>query len=447
MATPQQVIADPNFLALAPPDKIHVLSTIDPNFASLSPSDQQHVVMQIGGSVADKARQHLASMKTGGDLPAGTYSVADLADPGPTSAVAAVAGQFGDAIKGAVTGAPRAILDAATGGHYSEQQGDANPFDAQANRTYEDTKNAHGVIDTAVSAAQDIPILGPEVTRAKHGDLGGILGDATLATAPGVLPRALRGAGALKESIGSTMDARALAEIQRLVDPEGKFPEQSAPLARQILDARQTIADPKAAVTAAAGDARAAANAPASPVDVPDVWNGPTPTQWHPDAKAVALSAKADALAQMGEALPETKPLNAGPRLVTAGKKAAVGLAGGAFPGAGPVVHAVAGAGGGLAAAIDVAKLARDVISSPQFRSWKAGAQSAFGKAIMWGDAGVAVKTASAADMEASGIDDPAYGAIAHLSNADLVHLYNGGRGIYIDPDGKTHPLTLAVQP
>lgn len=443
MATPQEIIADPKFLALSPDDRRHVLATVDPNFAALSPADQAHVVISFGGGQPDaaaKARQHLASIAAGTDVPRGAMQPAY----GPV-----VTDRGGNAlpIGGTAPGFTDRLKDAATSTKdFVEQMGSGDPVQmlgAGVNLISGQAKE----LDAASAAAKRpgvgskfeaaghlaagvLPGIGPASAKPAEdfvaGDLGAAAGGATALAAPSalahVLPPAVRGVAggaraagaAVGDAVGPAVRAAGDQLGVPLFDAEGKFTPQAEALVKELHDRGIKITDPKAQATAAA---EAIAK----------------------QAEDAGVTLKTNKVADMADALPATEPLNAGPRLAKAAVKGAAGAIVSQVPGVGHVAAELTG----LSAGLDLAKLAKDFSKTGAIRKWGSNTLAKWGNALRANDAGGLAAAASEGDQAAAGISDPAYGAVSHLGTEDLHAIYAGAPALYVDPDGKTHELNL----
>lgn len=395
-----------------------------------------------GPSIADTARQHLAGIAAGTDVPPGGMQPA-ASETVHTSAGDVTPGGaepgFGQRLKegtiGAVKGAGEFIGDIGSGDPlrmvHAVTHNVISPALHEADKAQEAfSRPGIGPKVEAIghAAAAALPGIGPAAAAPAEdfaaGNLSGAAGGATALAVPFAASAAAPRIGAAVRSAGEGLTEASVRAVAKLLDPEGKFPAQAEALAQSLNERGIKITDPKAQAGAAGAEVAQA-------------------------AEDAGVKVKSNKMADMADALPETEPLNAGKRLLSAGRKAAIGGAaaklGEMAGGHGGALAAEALAerfGGGIGqAGVEMSALARDVIAGKTFGKWKANTQAAFGRALMDGDVGSAVSTAAKADMALHGTDDEAYGAVSHLSQGDLMAIYNGGQAVYVDPSGKTIPL------
>lgn len=458
MATPQEIIADPNFLALSPDDRRHVLATVDPIFAALSPSDQTHVVTSFGGGqpdAASKARQHLASIAAGADVPHGAMQPANPDEPlsAWTNAAQQPTDKAGNPLPmggGEATSVDRLKQAGASAVTMASSLGSQRPDLIAENvvmpmvegaqhegRAAKAAWNRPGVggkveaVGHAVAAA--LPGIGPAAAAPAEdfaaGNIGGAVGGVAALAAPAVLgeavPAAVRGVAGSTDAAGTAIRAAGDRLGAPLFDAEGKFTPQAEALVRELHDRNIRITDPKA-------QAKAAAEAIAK------------------QAEDAGVTLKTNKVADMADALPETKPLNAGRRLAGIGVKAGVDTAAHAVAGPlGPIFSEMAMEGlfpdaarGG--AIRSTAALARDFVKSGAIRKWGSNTLAKWGNALKANDPGALAAAASEGDQAAAGISDPAYGAVSHLGTDELHAIYTGAPALYIAPDGSQHQIDVA---
>lgn len=421
--------------------------------------------------VAAKAKQHLAGIAAGTDIPPGAMQPANPQEPlhAWTNAAQTPTDKAGNplpmggaeptsvqALGSGIRGMAHAVLTEGT------PQGAAEALQGAASEIQK------------MRGAAARPGVGGKVEAAGH------LGAALLPGGPGAaLPAEQLAAGSPEQAAGTVAAAALPAAVAHVaggvlegagpaagealseagvragqkLKPPGLSPEQAAAFdsfVREHLANGGKLGDLHAQIQAAADEA--GQPAPVPDVKLPNVWRGPqkAPIQGMADANEAAAAGqdRAATLQDLADNVPAQKPLNAGRRIVGIAGRAGVDAAAHAVAGpAGPVVselamQAIPGAERG-GAVVQAASLARDFAKSGSIRKWGANSLAAWGKALRSGDAGGLAAAASEGDQAAAGINDPAYGAVSHLGTDDLHAIYQGKPAIYVAPDGSVTPLDL----